>query len=204
MDAYDELDIIRSNLKELLDARGDDTAYIEEHGSTLDPTKYQTLVALNTDKTVVFFALTAGAVSALNKAAKNAVAAASDDEKCWWCDATRSDPRGSKVGATPTFIVVMNEPPSIAALKFFESRDFQIFYKKELMYNPLKHVLVPKHRLLSTAEANTVLKKHSIDNPNKLPIILKTDVIARWLGVRSGDVVEIERTGGNLFYRYCV
>ena len=196
------MDTVRSNLCELLAARGDDTSYLEEHGNAVEPTKYQsTLVALNTDKTVVFFALSSGAVSSLVKAAKTA-AVDTQGAKCWWCEPTRSDPRAYQL-TSPVFIVILSEPPSTQSLSFFESQDFEIFYTKELMYNPLKHDLVPKHRRLSSKEAVTILKKYNVDNPNKLPLIQKTDVVARWLGVRRGDIVEIERIGGNLFYRYC-
>lgn len=207
MDDVRELEVVRGNLLELLEARGDDISYLEEHGSAVDTTTYQSmLVALNTDKTVVFFALSAGAVSVLLKAAKaaaTAAAAAATAAECWWCKATKSDPRSHKILGDPVFMVILSEPPTVAALKFFESQDYQIFYKKELLFNPLKHELVPWHRRLGPAEAASILKKYNVDNPNKLPLIPKTDVVARWLGVRSGDIVEIVRTGGNLFYRYC-
>ena len=204
MDDVRELEVVRGTLVELLEARGDDISYLEEHGSAVDTTTYQsTLVALNTDKTVVFFALSAGAVSVLLKAAKAAPGGTAATE-CWWCKATKSDPRSNYIkSADPVFMVILSEPPTVAALKFFESHDYQIFYTKELLFNPLKHELVPWHRRLGPAEAASILKKYNIDNPNKLPLIPKTDVVARWLGVRSGDIVEIVRTGGNLFYRYC-
>jgi DNA-directed RNA polymerase subunit H (RpoH/RPB5) len=204
MDDMRELEVMRGNLSELLEARGDDISYLEEHGSAVDITTYQsTLVALSTDKTVVFFALSAGAVSVLLKAAKAAPGGTAATE-CWWCKVTKSDPRSNYIkSGDQVFMVILSEPPTVAVLKFFESHDFQIFYKKELLFNPLKHELVPRHRRLGPAEAASILKKYNIDNPNKLPLIPKTDVVARWLGVGSGDIVEIVRTGGNLFYRYC-
>ena len=54
-----EIATIRENIKYMLDARGDDVSYIEEHGDAVEPTRYYNeLIILDTDKTVVFFALT--------------------------------------------------------------------------------------------------------------------------------------------------
>lgn len=204
--AYDQLETVRDNLKDLLEARGDDVSYIEEHGN-LDRSKYSGLVALTTNKTVVFFALSNNAVKTLVKVASE-VSEKDLHTKCWWCDATNTTAKSSK--GTPletgknTFILILSESPSNKSAALFESLEIQIFYKHELLYNPLKHALVPKHRKLSASEAAAVLKEYRIDNPRKMPLILKTDVIARWLGVRAGDIVEIQRTGGNYYYRYCM
>jgi DNA-directed RNA polymerase subunit H (RpoH/RPB5) len=83
----------------------------------------------------------------------------------------------------------------------------QVFYIKELLYNPLHHVLVPKFRILSKEEIEKVKNKYHVQRLNQFPLIKKHDAIAKFIGIRIGDVVEItnkSRNGGtNIYYRYC-
>lgn len=83
----------------------------------------------------------------------------------------------------------------------------QVFYIKELLYNPLRHVLVPKFRILDDEEVERVKNKYHVQRLNQFPIIKKHDAIARFIGIRIGNVVEItnkSRNGGsNVYYRYC-
>lgn len=87
----------------------------------------------------------------------------------------------------------------------FVNSDLHIeyFLHSELIYNPTKHIYVPKHKLMSKVEANEVLSKYNI---NYIPIILKDDVICRWYGGKVGDVFEIDRAhpNGNTIHMYRV
>lgn len=87
---------------------------------------------------------------------------------------------------------------------------FQLFEEKYLMYNPAKHELVPRHMRLSKEEAKRVKEIYNIKTVNgvsQLPIISNTDIMARWLGLRHGDVVMITRNNPNsgtyYYYRIC-
>lgn len=83
----------------------------------------------------------------------------------------------------------------------------QVFYIKELLYNPLHHTLVPKFRILTTEEISRIKNKYHVQRLNQFPIIKKHDAVGKFIGIRIGDVVEItnkSRNGGvNIYYRYC-
>lgn len=83
-----------------------------------------------------------------------------------------------------------------------------VFEQNELYVNPTKHFLTPKHRKLSITDAKDVMLKHMIKSKGNMPHILKTDPVSKWLGFRTGDVIEIERynknSGVSYFYRSCV
>jgi DNA-directed RNA polymerase subunit H (RpoH/RPB5) len=64
----------------------------------------------------------------------------------------------------------------------------QHYLDQELKFNPLNHVLVPKHRILSPEEFDILNFKK-----DKLPHISALDPIAKRLGARIDDVLEISR-----------
>ena len=93
-----------------------------------------------------------------------------------------------------------------AALAYLDKSNFSIelFLYKDILFNPTKHILVPHHKIMSIEEKTTLLNnlKCSLDD---LPIILKKDVIAKYLGAELNDVIEITRksktTGESKYYR---
>jgi DNA-directed RNA polymerase subunit H (RpoH/RPB5) len=85
----------------------------------------------------------------------------------------------------------------------------EIFFIKELLHNISKHVLVPKHEILKDeSEIEEMMNKYQLKNKSQLPIILKTDAMARYLDVKPGDIVKITRNslsaGETVVYRYCI
>jgi len=84
----------------------------------------------------------------------------------------------------------------------------QYFQINQLLFNPTKHKLVPEHRKLSTTEINEIMEKYLIKNKLQMPIIMHNDVIAKWIGLKQGDIVEIKRynenSGLSYYYRYCI
>lgn len=84
----------------------------------------------------------------------------------------------------------------------------EIFMLRELQYNISRHVLVPKHEIVKDEkEIETILSTYQLKK-NQLPILLKTDPMARYLDVKAGDIVRITRNspsaGEAILYRYCV
>ena len=80
----------------------------------------------------------------------------------------------------------------------------EIFTVNELVVNITEHELVPKHILLSKEDKDILLKRYKIKE-NQLPKILVTDPVARFLGLKRGDVVKIirvsETAGRYITYR---
>ena len=190
------INVVRRHIKDMLEARGDDVSYIQEHGDAVEPERYYNeIITLDTNKTVVFFAL--------NKAKD-----LKEREKTASDMVTRYEGRKN-------FIVVLQQAPSSPILNQFQARhkDLQkvggmlhIFYVKELMFNPLIHVAVPKQRKLPQEQASKVIEDHKIRHKKLMPIISKDDIIARWLGLQVGDIVEITRhnkTSGTYYYYRC-
>ena len=78
---------------------------------------------------------------------------------------------------------------------------------KRLQYNILNHKLVPKHNILNKEEIDLVKKRFNITNNNELPDISYFSPVSLVLGIRPGDIVEIERNSRtsitSKFYRIC-
>ena len=109
-------------------------------------------------------------------------------------------------------IVLLNEPIHDEfhkiAIARREYEHISFFNIRNLITNPMKHVLVPVHRKLSPEEAETVLKELHVHSKSVLPIIkYHLDMIARVLGLMPGDIVEITRpsitAGEYKLYRVC-
>ena len=184
----------------MLETRGDDVSYIEEHGDAVEPKRfYNELIVLDTDKTVIFFTLSKEIL------------------KDWKLKEETDDAAFIKKYSRKHFILILTDEPSSALKHQLQARDkslqamngfLQIFYVNELLYNPLKHSLVPLHEKISETEIQNVLSVYRVKHKNQLPAIKKDDVIARWLGLRHGDIVRItrynENSGTYYYYRCCI
>lgn len=68
----------------------------------------------------------------------------------------------------------------------------ECFKMDDLYFNILKHELVPLHRKVDSS---------SHVQKGQYPVIKKTDAICKFYGFSSGDVIEITRKNGTIFYR---
>lgn len=87
-------------------------------------------------------------------------------------------------------------------------RTVETFTLTELMVNISKHVDVPKHEIISADAAKALVLDLKLKSLAQLPIVFKSDPMARYIGARTGDVVKIYRksltAGETTFYRVCV
>nr|XP_010922168.1 DNA-directed RNA polymerase V subunit 5A isoform X3 [Elaeis guineensis] len=74
----------------------------------------------------------------------------------------------------------------------------------ELLVNITKHVLKPRHDVLTEEEKQKLLKKYNVED-SQLPRMLETDAIARYYGLQKGQVVKVtydgELTRSHVTYR---
>jgi len=197
---------IIKNIKEMLKERGDDISLFEEHELSIDKEEYENdrnVIELQTSNTTVIFALT-------KKLRKFII----DELKM--CD---NDINNfiSKYGNMKNVILIFNNDtisqPVIAQLnkydKIFQKNNGQLqyFHAQQIMFNPTKHEYVPKHIKLSETEAAEFMKEYMIKSKLYMPIILHNDPIAKWLGLKQGDIVKIirynENSGVSFYYRSC-
>jgi DNA-directed RNA polymerase subunit H (RpoH/RPB5) len=112
-------------------------------------------------------------------------------------------------------ILVINEKLSINNIKILNNiktgqcaLNYQVFHIKELQFNISKHVLVPIHTIITKDEEKELFEMYSLKSKFQLPIILKTDPMSRYLGLKSGDIVKITRnspsSGDYYIFRCCI
>lgn len=114
----------------------------------------------------------------------------------------------------------------------------QIFHEAQLSFDITKHRKVPAHRILTKEEVDKMFEKFHISvseitkkvqedkvslDPElsflqqlgmkhkeymPLPYIWTQDPVARWIGAKPGDVIEVMRksrtSGSTPYYRFCV
>jgi DNA-directed RNA polymerases I, II, and III subunit RPABC1 len=108
-------------------------------------------------------------------------------------------------------ILVTSMPLSAQARKVIsvtqQYTQVECFLEEDLLVNITHHDLVPKHVLLSREEKTALLKRYRLKE-TQLPRILSKDPIARYFGLKRGQVVKIIRTsetaGRYASYRLCV
>ena len=110
-------------------------------------------------------------------------------------------------------IIICNKTLSPQADRLIREIDMQSVYRIEffmiydLLVNVSRHELVPKHMIASEEEKSRVLKKYMVKTA-QLPKMLHTDPMARYLGLKKGQMVKILRNsqtaGLHVVYRIVI
>jgi DNA-directed RNA polymerase subunit H (RpoH/RPB5) len=208
-----DINIVINNLKDMLKSRGDDITLFEEHEASIEKDKYENdsgYIEFETSNTTLIFALT-------KKTRKNIIDELKIiDEK----DADVNINTGNFIkkhkGKQNIILIFNNDTISIPCISQFNKYDklfqknggmLQYFQVKQLMFNPTKHEYVPQHIKLKDDEIADFMKKYMIRSKLDMSRIYPNDPIAKWLGLKYGDIVKIirynENSGESFYYRSC-
>ncbi|CAL0323548.1 unnamed protein product [Lupinus luteus] len=96
---------------------------------------------------------------------------------------------------TGLILVVQNQitAQALKAVKIFSFK-VEIFQITDLLVNITKHVLKPKHEVLTEQQKQSLLKKYSLEE-KQLPRMLQTDAITKYYGLERGQVVKVTYNG---------
>jgi DNA-directed RNA polymerase I, II, and III subunit RPABC1 len=104
-----------------------------------------------------------------------------------------------KQGVTPFAKTALQEMASTYLIEHFRDA--------ELLVDVTEHRLVPAHALLSPEDRQALLDRYKL-RAEQLPRIQKTDPVARYYGLKVGDIVKIvrpsETAGRYVTYRVCI
>ena len=108
---------------------------------------------------------------------------------------------GRYMGSNIDTIVLISQVPlksdGIDALMDIPNYVIHFFLHENLLSNPTKHKLVPKHKLLNMEESINFIKTNNIKR-DKLQKICFDDSIAKYYGAIPGQIFEIKRKRLNI------
>jgi len=105
----------------------------------------------------------------------------------------------------------MNDSCKIALKQYWEEQGIFISYNwfKQLLFNALKHQLVPVHKIIRDKdEIELIKKKYNINHMSEFPNIDRFDAIAKLICLKPGELCHIIRPSKTSittdYYRLCV
>ena len=77
----------------------------------------------------------------------------------------------------------------------------------ELSINISRHTLVPRHEIVPSDQVQSLPVVSMVSSLSQLPLLKRSDAMAKYIGARPGDVVKITRicptAGTQIAYRLC-
>ncbi|NCA30977.1 MAG: hypothetical protein EBS93_09725 [Chitinophagia bacterium] len=205
-----DIDIINKNIEEMLVDRGDDVSSFKEMLLSLSKEDFESdkfPINVQTLNTTILYALS-------KNLRKNIISDLKEKLK----DGDNIKDFTNKYGGKNNIIIVFNNESISTAVKSQLNKYDKIFQKngghlqyfssQQLMFNPTKHEYVPKHTKLTDEEAKEFMKEYLARSKMHMHVILQNDPIAKWIGLKHGDIVRIDRynenSGESFSYRSCI
>lgn len=99
-----------------------------------------------------------------------------------------------------SIIVVATEKPTPPAQRHLQNHEVvewcNVFVASEVIRNVTRHHLVPRHTRVPPSQLPSLFERWKEKDTSHLPLILVTDPVAKYLGLREGEVVHIEGPDG--------
>ena len=205
-----DIDIINTNIEDMLVNRGDDVSSFKEILLSLSKEDFESdklVINVQTLNTTILYALS-------KNLRKNIINELKEKLK----DGDNIKDFTNKYGGKNNIILVFNNESISTAVKSQLNKYDKIFQKngghlqyfssQQLMFNPTKHEYVPKHTKLTEEEVKDFMKEYLARSKMHMHVILQNVPIAKWIGLKHGDIVRIVRyneNSGELFsYRSCI
>jgi DNA-directed RNA polymerase I, II, and III subunit RPABC1 len=205
-----DIEIINKNIEDMLVDRGDDVLSFREMLLSLNKEDFETdkhVINVQTSKTSILYALS-----------KNLRKTIINELKEKLKDSDNISEFTNKYGGKNNIIIVFNNESISTAVKSQLNKYDKIFQKngghlqyfssQQLMFNPTKHEYVPKHTKLTEDEVKEFMKEYLARSKMHMHVILQNDPIAKWIGLKHGDIVRIDRynenSGESFSYRSCI
>jgi DNA-directed RNA polymerase subunit H (RpoH/RPB5) len=121
---------------------------------------------------------------------------------------TQLKPEDKLILVAPERINIQGSSFETMLNNFYNQKGYyvQIISLPQLLINIVNHRDVPHHEVIDENDKKELLVKYNIKQEN-LPIILRDDAMARYLGLRPGEIVRILRpsptSGTYVSYRIC-
>jgi DNA-directed RNA polymerase subunit H (RpoH/RPB5) len=206
-----DIDIVNANIEEMLSCRGDDMSIFKEHLLSMNKEDFETdrnVIDIQTSNTSVIYALT----KKLRKIIIDELKEKIKDSN------TNIQDFISKYGSKNNIILIFNNESISTAVKSLLNKYDKLFQKnggqlqyftlRQLMFNPTKHEYVPIHTKLTEEEVKEFMKEYMTRTKIHMHVILQSDPIAKWIGLKHGDIVKINRynenSGESFSYRSCI
>jgi DNA-directed RNA polymerase subunit H (RpoH/RPB5) len=205
-----DIDIINRNIEDMLVNRGDDVSSFKEILLSLSKEDFESdklVINVQTLNTTILYALS-------KNLRKNIINELKEKLK----DGDNIKDFTNKYGGKNNIILVFNNESISTAVKSQLNKYDKIFQKsgghlqyfssQQLMFNPTKHEYVPKHTKLTEEEVKEFMKEYLARSKMHMHVILQNDPIAKWIGLKHGDIVRIDRynenSGESFSYRSCI